>query len=120
MPAQMTTQSSVDRRMPMKRERDAAIWAVARFATIAAKQRCGAARIHDALLDLRPHDCDIAGMIPWRFLLFVGRLVFLIHDDQPEIFQRCEDRAARADHNAGAAGMNLVPLVVTLSFGKMT
>ena len=41
MPAQVTTQSSRDRGMPVKCERDAAIRAIAGFAAIAAKQRRG-------------------------------------------------------------------------------
>src|SRR5262249_48353513 len=41
MSAQMTTQSSRNCRLPVKRERDTAIRAVARFAAIAAQQRRG-------------------------------------------------------------------------------
>ncbi len=59
-------------------------------------------------------------MIPGRFLLFVGCLVFLIDHDEAEIFQRRENGAARADHDACAAGMNFVPFIVPLAFGQMT
>ena len=58
-------------------------------------------------------------MVAGRFFLFVGGLVFFIDHDEAEVFERGEDRAARADHDPGAAGMELVPFVVPLAFGKM-
>ena len=58
-------------------------------------------------------------MITRRFLLFVSGLVFFIDHDEAEIFQRRENRAARADDDARAAGMNLVPFIVPLAFGQM-
>ena len=58
-------------------------------------------------------------MIARRFLLLVSRLVFLIDDDQPEIFQRREDRAARADHNPRPRGVDFVPFIVPLAFRQM-
>ena len=71
----------------------------------------------DAFLHLGAHDRDIARVITRRFLLFVGGLVFFIDHDQAEIFQRRENRAARADHDPRPAGMNLVPFIVALAFG---
>ena len=62
------------------------------------------------------HNRDIARVITRRFFLFVGRFVFFIDDDQPEIFQRREDRAARADDDARASRLNLVPFVVAFAF----
>ena len=59
-------------------------------------------------------------MIPWRFLLFVGRFVFFIDNDESEILQRREYCAARADHDPGAAGMNLVPFIVAFALGQVT
>ena len=58
-------------------------------------------------------------MIARRFLLFVGSLVFFIDHDESEIFERRENRAARADHDPRAAGMNLVPFIVPLAFRQM-
>ena len=55
MPAQMTTEASGDGGMPVKRERDTAIWTVARFAAIAAQQRSrktAAIQEQDCLLSL--------------------------------------------------------------------
>ena len=71
----------------------------------------------DALLHLRTHDRDVARMVTRRFLLFVGRFVLLIDDDQPEILERRKDRAARTDHDPRAARLNLVPFIVALAFG---
>ena len=72
-----------------------------------------------AFLELCPDDRDVARMIARRFLLFVGVLVFFIDDDEAEILERREDCAARADDDAGAAGVELVPFVVPLAFGEM-
>ena len=47
----------------------------------------GAAENDHAFFDLRAHDCDIARVIPRRFLLFVGGFVFFIDNDQSEIFR---------------------------------
>ena len=91
-----------------------------RRVVITLQRRRGAAENDNALLDLCAHDCDVACVIPRRFLLFVGRLVFFIDNDQPEILQRREHCAARADHDPGAAGMNLVPFIVALALGQMT
>ena len=45
--------------------------------------------------------------------------MFLIDDDEPEVFQRREDRAARADDDASFSITDAVPLVVTLTFAEM-
>ena len=87
---------------------------------ITLQRRRGAAEHDDAFFHLRAHDGDIARVIARRFLLLVGSLVFLIDDDEPEVRQRREDRAARADHDARAAVMNLVPFVVALALGQMS
>ena len=70
--------------------------------------------------DLRADDCNIARVIARRFLLFVGCFVFFIDNDESEILQRREYRAARADHDPGAAGMDLVPFIVAFALGQMT
>ena len=71
----------------------------------------------DALFDLATNDRDIARVIAWRFFLFVGSFVLFIDDDEPEILQRRENGAARADDNARASGMNLMPFIVSFAFG---
>jgi hypothetical protein len=56
-------------------------------------------------------------MVSGGFFLFICGLVFFIDDNESEIFQWCEDRAARADYNARAARMDFVPFIVTLALG---
>ena len=87
---------------------------------ITLERRRGAAQHDDAFFDFRADDCDIAGVISRRFLLFVGRFVFFIDNDESEILQRRENSAARADHDPRAAGLNLVPFIVPFAFGQMT
>ena len=41
----------------------------------------GASQNDHAFFDLRAHDCDVARVIPWRFLLFVSCFVFFIDND---------------------------------------
>ena len=45
--------------------------------------------------------------------------MFFVDHDEPEILQRREHRAARADDDARATGMNLVPFVVAFALGQM-
>src|SRR6202011_5748288 len=86
---------------------------------ITLERRRGAAEHNRAFLDLCPHDRDVARMITRSFLLFVSRFMFFIDNDESEVLQGREDRAARADHNSGASGMELVPFVVALAFRSM-
>ena len=57
-----------------------------RGVVIAFKRRRGASQNDRAFLDLRPHNCHIACLIPGRFLLLIGCLVFFIDHDEPKIF----------------------------------
>ena len=67
---------------------------------------------------LAAHDRHVPRVVARRFLLFVGRLVLLVHDDQPEVFYRSEQRRARADHDPRLALVNAMPLVVPLAFAQ--
>ena len=58
-------------------------------------------------------------MVARGFLLLVGVLVLLVHDDQAEVGQRRENGAARADDDAGLAAVDLVPFVVAFAVGKV-
>src|SRR6266705_2776107 len=99
MTAQMTAQP---RNVSMKGERHAAIRTVARFAAIAAKKRSGKPA------PIQKQD---------RLFPLVIVLVFFIDNNQPEFFERRENRAAGADHNSGTTGMNLVPFIMALALG---
>jgi hypothetical protein len=45
--------------------------------------------------------------------------VFFIDNDESQVFQRCEDRAARTDYDARSAGVNFVPFIVPFALGQM-
>ena len=68
---------------------------------------------------LAAHDGDVARVVARRFLLFVSVLVFLVHDDEAERFDRRKNRRARADDDARAALPNLVPFIVPFAGGQM-
>src|SRR2546423_3259916 len=87
---------------------------------ITLERRRGGAEENRATFQLRAHDRDIAGVIPWRVLLFVGSFVLFIHHDEPEILEWREDRAPRPDHDTSPTGVDLVPFIMSLAFGKMT
>ena len=77
--------------------------------------RRGGAEDHDGILHLAAHHRHIARVVTGGFLLLVGMLVFLIHNDQAERLDGSEDGRTRADHDAGAALADLVPLIVSLT-----
>src|SRR6478736_839726 len=74
----------------------------------------------DSLFNFGAHHGDIACVIARRFFLFVGSLVLLIDDNQPEIFQRCEHGTAGANDDPSAAGMDLMPFIMPFPLGQMT
>ena len=75
---------------------------------------------HDGdALEMAAHHGDIARVVMGRFLLLVGMLVLLVHHDDAQIVERREHRRARADDDPGAAGADVLPLVVALAGGEM-
>ena len=66
----------------------------------------------------RAHDGDIASVIPRRFFLLVGRVVFFVDDDEPESGQRREHRRPRPDDEIHITTTDPVPLIVTLAVGE--
>ena len=85
----------------------------------ALQRRRGRAEHDHRAFHLAAHDGHVARVVARRFLLLVGVLVFLVHDDEPERFDRREDGRARADDDAGAALADLVPFVVAFAGGQM-
>ena len=63
----------------------------------------------------RPHDPDVAGVVPESLLLLVGRVVLLVDDDEAQAAERGEDGRARPDHHARAAVADPSPLVPALA-----
>ena len=57
-------------------------------------------------------------MITGTLLLLVRAIVFLVHDDQPEVGKRCENRAARTDHHVDLAASDALPLIVAFAVGE--
>ena len=72
------------------------------------RRRCRPENRH-AFFEFCPNDCDVASVISWRLLLFVGSLVLFVDHNQSEIFERRENRAPRANHDPrGCRGGNIV------------
>ena len=83
------------------------------------ERRRGRAEHDHGVFHLAAHDGHVAGVVARRFLLLVSVLVLLVHDDEPERFDRRENRRARADDDAGTALADLVPFVVPFAGGEM-
>ena len=82
------------------------------------ERRRGRAEHDDGVFHLAAHDGHVARVVARRFLLLVGVLVFLVHDDEAERFDRRKNRRTRADDDAGAALANFVPFIVAFAGGK--
>src|SRR4029077_16343184 len=72
-----------------------------------------------ASFPLRAEDRHVARVIARRFLLLVGALVLFVDDDDTQLVQWREYRAAGANHDPRGASMNSMPLIVALALGKM-
>ena len=59
-------------------------------------------------------------MVTGRFLLFVGRLVFLIYNDQSQRLHRRKNCRPRPDHNLRASLPDLMPFIVPFAGREMT
>ena len=79
----------------------------------------GGAEHHHGLLHLGADHRHVARVVAGRFLLLVGMLVLLVHDDQPQPLHRREHGRARADGDAGAALADFVPFVMAFAGGQM-
>ena len=53
-------------------------------------------------------------MVAGRRLRFVGAFLLLVHDDKPDIAQRCKHRRTSTQHDAGLAAADTLELVVAL------
>ena len=85
----------------------------------ALEARRGAAEKHGRLLAMPAQDGHVPRMVARRFVLLVGILVLLIHNDDAEVFERGKNRAAGADDDPGCPAVDLVPLVVALAVGEV-
>ena len=67
---------------------------------------------------LRPHDRDVAAVVARALVLLVRRVMFLVHNHQPDPLEWCEDRRPCAHHDVDVAAPDALPLVVPFAVGK--
>ena len=67
---------------------------------------------------LRAKDGKVACGVAHAVLLLVGGVLFLIHDNQPGIRQRGENRQTRAKYDAGGLLLRRQPVLCACGFGK--
>ena len=72
----------------------------------------------DGALERRALGGDGARVVARVRLLLVGRVVLLVHADEPEPRHGCEDRRARPDDDGGFAGRDPLTLVATLGLAE--
>src|SRR4030095_14114752 len=77
-------------------------------------RRRGAQDRHRAL-QLRPDERDVPRVIARGLLLLVGRVVLLVHDDEPETADRGKERRARPHDQRRATALNPLPGLAPLS-----
>ncbi len=82
------------------------------------QRRRGRAQHDDGVRHLGAHHGDVAGVVARGFFLLVGRVVFLVDDDQREIGDRREDCGPRADDHARVSALDAVPLLGALAVGE--
>jgi hypothetical protein len=73
------------------------------------QRRCGGTENHRDGLDVTAHDREVAGVVAQAVLLLVGRVVFLVDDDQPEPRQRREQRRAGPEQEAPLPEAGVLP-----------
>ena len=71
------------------------------------------------IIHLRAHHCQVSALVTWSIILFVGLLVLLIHDNEPQSGHRGEDGAAGTDDDPAFAASDLLPLRETLCAAKL-
>ena len=78
------------------------------------KRRRGGAEQHDGAFEARAIHGGVASVIARDFFLLVARFLLFVDDDQAEIFERRENRGARADDDAGVAVAHAPPFAGAL------
>ena len=79
----------------------------------------GGAEDDGARLERGAQNRHIAGVVARRAFLFIGGLVFLIDDDQPEVRQWREHGGARTNYDACRTFADAVPLIETLALREV-
>ena len=78
------------------------------------ERRRGRAEQHGRAFEARAIDGDVAAVVARRFFLLVAGFLFLVHDDQAEIFERRENGRARADDHLRFASPDAPPFARAL------
>src|SRR5580658_2975467 len=93
------------------------IFSVARV-VIGFERRCGGAQQRYGSFEARAIYGGVAAVVARSFFLFVAGLLFFIHDDQAEIFERRENGRARADYYARFAVADAPPFAGAFAIGQ--
>ena len=80
--------------------------------------RRGAAQHRHRAFLVRPHDGDLAGVVPRRLALLVAGFVLLVDDDRAEVRERREDRRPRANGDLLLPPLEREPRVVALAVAE--
>ena len=62
--------------------------------------------------------CDLPGVKPGSLLRFIGVFLFLIHNDQAQVFKRGKHGGPGAQSNQGISIFPPLPFIQPLSHGK--
>src|ERR1700722_812910 len=71
----------------------------------------------DGVRHFGAHDRDVTGVVAWRFLLLVRRVLFLVDDDEREVGDGGKYSGARAYHHSRITPLNTMPLLGALAVG---
>src|SRR5882762_5124032 len=94
-----------------------AIFSRARVVKTLERRRCGTQQRHGAF-ELRAHDSDVPAVITRGFFLLVARFLFLVHDNEAQIFKRSEHGRSRSYYDASFAAAHAPPFARAFHFGK--
>ena len=82
------------------------------------KRRRGRTQQRDGAFQARAIHGRVAAVVTRSFLLLVAGFLLFVHDDEAEIFERREDRGARADHHARFAVAHAPPFARAFDIGQ--
>ena len=73
---------------------------------------------HRTAVYVSKHDRGVAGVITWRLVLLVGRLVLLVNHHKAEILKRSENRGTGTYHHAQISATCFSPDIKPLTLAK--
>ncbi len=75
-------------------------------------RRRGGTEDHGRPREPAPHQGEVAGVVAEPFVLFVGGVMLLVHDDQPEVPHRRKEGRPGADDHPDLPPSDPLPLIV--------